>query len=136
MVLGIFNGDGLQPKQVAEMVVKEMFSPVIMFLLGGFTIAAALSKYHITKTLATVLLARAGTKSHAVLFAVMAIAAFASMWISNVATPVLCFSVIQPILRTLEPGDQLAKSLIMGIALSCTVNYILHFYYAHLTNNF
>lgn len=66
-----------------------------MLLLGGFAIAAALSKYGIAKLLATVVLSKAGTKPRTVLLTNMFVAMFASMWISNVAAPVLCFSIIQ-----------------------------------------
>jgi phosphate transporter len=66
-----------------------------MLLLGGFTIAAALSKYNIAKMMATFVLSKAGTKPRTVLLTNMFVAMFASMWISNVAAPVLCFSIIQ-----------------------------------------
>ncbi|KAF9169986.1 low-affinity phosphate transporter, partial [Mortierella sp. AD011] len=98
-----------------------MFSPVIMLLLGGFAVAAAMSKYHIAKAMATVVLSRAGTRPSAVLLANMLVATVASMWISNVAAPVLCFSLIQPILRTLPPGSSFGKCLILGIALASNV---------------
>jgi anion transporter len=98
-----------------------MWTPTIMLLLGGFSIAAALSKYHIAKLLATKILSRVGTNPRMVLLAIMFVAAFASMWISNVAAPVLCFSIIQPILRTLPNGSDFAKTLIIGIALASNV---------------
>ena len=66
-----------------------------MLLLGGFTIAAALSKYHIAKMMATFVLSKAGTRPRTVLITNMFVAMVASMWISNVAAPVLCFSIIQ-----------------------------------------
>jgi hypothetical protein len=45
------------------------------------------------------------------------VATFASMWITNVAAPVLCFSLLQPVLRTLPSGHGLAKALVLGAAL-------------------
>lgn len=66
-----------------------------MLLLGGFTIAAALSKYDIAKLMATTVLNKAGTQPRIVLVSNMFVAMFASMWISNVAAPVLCFSLIE-----------------------------------------
>ncbi len=46
-------------------------------------------------------------------------ATFASMWITNVAAPVLCFSLLQPILRTVPAqGRPFSKALVMG-ALLC-----------------
>lgn len=87
---------------------------VIMLLLGGFTIAAALSKHAIAKILASWVLSKVGQRPGAVLMANMLVATFASMWISNVAAPVLCFSLVQPVLRTLDATHSFAKSLVMG----------------------
>lgn len=95
-----------------------MWTPVIMLLLGGFTIAAALSKYNIAKMMATFVLSKAGTKPRTVLLTSMGVATFASMWISNVAAPVLCFSIIQPILRNLPSDSDMSKALLLGIALA------------------
>jgi di/tricarboxylate transporter len=95
-----------------------MFGQVVMLLLGGFAIAAALSKHFIAKQLAVAILARAGRRPRDVLLANMLVAAFASMWISNVAAPVLCFSLVQPILRTLPPSHPFARALVIGIALA------------------
>lgn len=85
----------LTAKPAASYIFGAMWTPVIMLLLGGFTIAAALSKYDIAKRIATFVLSRAGTRPRTVLVTNMFVAAFASMWISNVAAPVLCFSIIQ-----------------------------------------
>jgi phosphate transporter len=87
----------LSSKQATSYIFSAMWTPVIMLLLGGFTIAAALSKYNIAKMMATFVLSKAGTKPRTVLLTSMGVAMFASMWISNVAAPVLCFSIIQVI---------------------------------------
>ncbi|KAH0563289.1 hypothetical protein GP486_002144 [Trichoglossum hirsutum] len=85
----------LDSKEAAKFIFGAMWTPVIMLLLGGFAIAAALSKYHIAKLLATFVLSKAGTRPRTVLITNMFVAMVASMWISNVAAPVLCFSIIQ-----------------------------------------
>ncbi|KAL1305273.1 hypothetical protein AAFC00_002182 [Neodothiora populina] len=108
----------LESKAAASYVFSAMWTPVIMLLLGGFTIAAALSKYNIAKMMATFVLSKAGTKPRTVLITSMFVAMFASMWISNVAAPVLCFSIIQPILRNLPADSDMSKALLLGIALS------------------
>ncbi|KAI1297626.1 low-affinity phosphate transporter [Mortierella claussenii] len=98
-----------------------MFSPTIMLLLGGFTIASALSKYGIAKSIASAVLSKAGTDPKWVLLANMFVATIASMFISNVAAPVLCFSLVQSILRTLPHKSSFGPCLIMGIALASNV---------------
>ncbi|KAI9029003.1 SPX domain-containing protein [Phycomyces nitens] len=122
--LGILrNTDGSQmaAKAAAKAVFSSMFSGTIMMLLGGFAIAAALSKYGIAKAFATHVLSRAGTRPRWVLLTIMFVAAFLCMWISNVATPVLCFSLINPILRTLPDNSPVGPCLILGIALASCI---------------
>ena len=85
----------LDPKSATRYIFAAMWTPVIMLLLGGFTIAAALSKFHIAKMTATFVLSKAGTRPRTVLITNMFVAMILSMWISNVASPVLCFSIIQ-----------------------------------------
>ncbi|RMZ85145.1 hypothetical protein DV738_g269, partial [Chaetothyriales sp. CBS 135597] len=111
----------LDSKEATKAVFAAMWTPVIMLLLGGFTIAAALSKYHIAKLMATFVLSKAGTRARTVLLTNMFVAMFLSMWISNVAAPVLCFSIIQPILRNLPADSNMSKALILGIALASNI---------------
>ncbi|EPB83339.1 hypothetical protein HMPREF1544_09929 [Mucor circinelloides 1006PhL] len=108
----------LNAPDATKRVFGAMFSPVIMLLLGGFAIAGALSKFGIAKSMATYVLSKAGTRPSRVLIVNMMVATVASMWISNVAAPVLCFSLIQPILRTLPVDSKFGPCLIIGIALA------------------
>lgn len=122
--LGIMrNADGTEmaAKAASKAVFQSMFSGTIMMLLGGFSLAAALSKYGIAKAFASHVLSRAGTRPRWVLLAIMSVATFLCMWISNVATPVLCFSLINPILRTLPDGSTVAPCLLLGIALASCI---------------
>lgn len=80
----------LTSKQAAKKIFNEMFSPVIMLLLGGFSLAAALSKHNIAKNFAKFILEKAGSKPRNVLLANMFVSTFASMWISNVAGIFVC----------------------------------------------
>lgn len=111
----------LNAAETTKWIFSTMFTPSMCLLLGGFTIAAALSKYGIDKLLAQRLLRLAGTRPAFVLLAHMCVACFASMWISNVAAPVLLYSLIQPILRNLPPKSSFGPSMIMGIALASNI---------------
>lgn len=108
-------------RESSQFILSSMWSSVIMLLLGGFTLAAALSKYNIAKVLSTHILASAGTNPHFILLTNMFVALFVSMWVSNVAAPVLCYSIIQPLLRTLPRNCSYAKALILGIALASNI---------------
>lgn len=111
----------MDTKEATKYIFSAMWTSVIMLLLGGFAIAAALSKYGIAKRMATFVLSKAGTRPRTVLLTNMFVAMFASMWISNVAAPVLCFSIIQPMLRNLPSDSDFSKALILGIALASNI---------------
>ncbi|KAI1262421.1 SPX domain-containing protein [Xylariaceae sp. FL1019] len=115
----------LSSKDATNYIFSAMWTPVIMLLLGGFTVAAALSKCRIDKRIATFVLSKAGTRPRTVLVANMFVAAFASMLVSNVAAPVLCFSIIEPMLRNLPSDSNMSKAVIMGIALASNVGGML-----------
>ena len=85
----------LDAKTASVAVFASMWTSVIMLLLGGFTVAAALSKHDIARRMATFVLSKAGTNPSVVLLTNMFVSMFLSMWISNVASPVLCYSIIQ-----------------------------------------
>jgi hypothetical protein len=81
--------------EASKYIFSVMFSPTIGLLLGGFTIAAVLSKTRLDVMTASRVLNAAGSKPSVVLLVLMCIATFASMWISNVAAPTLCYALIK-----------------------------------------
>ncbi|KAJ3886508.1 SPX domain-containing protein [Lentinula edodes] len=85
----------LSAPDATKFIFSAMFSPTIMLLIGGFTISSALSKTSIDRILITRVLSLAGTRPSVVLLAFMCVSCFASMWISNVAAPTLCFTLIK-----------------------------------------
>ncbi|QRV89762.1 transport protein [Ceratobasidium sp. AG-Ba] len=111
----------LNAEDATKYIFSVMFSPTIMLLIGGFTIASALSKTNIDRVLITRVLSIAGTRPSTVLLSFMGVSCFASMWISNVAAPTLCFTLIKPILRTLPQGSSFAPCLILAIALAANI---------------
>lgn len=88
------SGNVIDATTAAKDVFSAMFSDTIMVLLGGFAIAAALSKHGVAKAFASTVLSKAGSRPRWVILTNMYLATFLSMWISNVATPVLCFSLV------------------------------------------
>lgn len=50
--------------------------------------------------------------------AVMGLGLFLSMWISNVASPVVCLSVVRPLLRDLPSDEPYVRMLLLAIAFA------------------
>ncbi|KAF7582435.1 SPX domain family protein [Clavispora lusitaniae] len=112
------TGGPMGAADASTFILGKMWSSTLMILLAGFTLAGALSKYNVAKIVSSYMLAFAGTKPRNVLFAIMSVALFLSMWISNVAAPVLAYSLIQPVLRTLPTEAPFSQALVLGIALA------------------
>ena len=134
----VIEGTRLDAKSASQHVFAAMFSHVIMLLLGGFSIAAALSKHNVAKVVAYSIGRYFGSGTRVVLLVNIFIATISSMWISNVAAPVLCFSLISPILKeataqssraafgsnqeqSANRDHRLCRALVMGIALASNV---------------
>lgn len=112
------DGSVMTASKAASTVLAAMWSGTIMVLFAGFTLSAALTKYNVAKVLASYLLSAAGQKPRNVLLMVMSVVFFLSMWISNVASPVLTYSLCQPVLRTLNADAPFAKALVLGVAFA------------------
>ncbi|OWZ77511.1 phosphate transporter [Cryptococcus neoformans Bt85] len=111
----------LSAADATKYIFSQMFSPTIMLLIGGFTIAAVLSKTRLDVMTATRILNAAGSNPSVVLLVLMSVATFASMWISNVAAPTLCYALIKPITDELHPKSNFSKCLIIAIALAANI---------------
>lgn len=119
VVLGVLRSDDeddvrLPASDATKYIFSVMFSPTIMLLIGGFTIAAGLSRTRIDHMAASRILTSAGSNPSFVLLVLMSVATFASMWISNVAAPTLCYALVRPILDELPPKSVFSKCLIVS----------------------
>lgn len=116
---------GRSPSEAASEMVASMSTHTIMLILAGFSLASALSKFKLDKLLASAMLTRAGTRPEAVLLVAMVVSAFLSMWISNVAAPVLTTSIVVPSLRALPFHSAYRRTVLLGIAAACNVGGML-----------
>lgn len=115
------SGNPQNAGDVCKFFFGTFFSDMTFLLLGGFAIAAVFQKFGITKAAAVFLLKRLGKTPASTLMTIMVITVIASAFVSNVAAPVLCFSLIQPILKNLDYDHPLARSLILGIAFAANI---------------
>lgn len=115
------NGKAMGAADASSAIFASMWSSTIMILLAGFTLGEALSQYDIAKIVASWLLSAAGTKPRNVILTAMAVVFFLSMWISNVASPVLTYSLLTPLLDPLDGDTPFAKALLMGVALAADI---------------
>lgn len=120
-VLKSNDGAILPASESSKIVFQSMFSSMIMVLLAGFSLSKALEKFKITKLLAEHIIHLCGKNPKKLLLGVMLLAWFLSMWISNIAAPVLCYSLIKPILFSLPKKSSSSTAFILAIAFASNI---------------
>ncbi len=96
-------------------------SPIIILFLGGFSLAAAATKYELDINLARVLLKPFGTRPGAVMLGLMMITAIFSMFMSNTATTVMMLAILTPVLAAIPEDDPGVKGLVLAIPLAANI---------------
>lgn len=103
-----------------SMYVQTLSSPVIWLMLGGFFLAAAMTKTRLDHDLITVTMKICGTNPKWILFGMMSVTMFASMLISNTATTSMVVAAVMPLLLKLGKRSPISKALILGIPIAAT----------------
>ncbi|AQZ10569.1 PHO87 (YCR037C) and PHO90 (YJL198W) [Zygosaccharomyces parabailii] len=115
------TGHLMKASDASKEILGEMWSSTMMILLGGFTLAEALAQYDVAKVLASWLLSIAGVKPRNVLLMSMGVVFFLAMWISNVAAPTLTYSLMAPVLDSLDADVPFAKAIVLGVAIAADI---------------
>lgn len=122
--LGVF-ADEAEPAVVASF--ANFAHPLIFLFLGGFGIAAALSRQGLDRWIANHILLLTRGRFRLSCYALFLISAGLSMWISNTATVALLLPVALGILADIKArsGDETARRvapfLLLGVAYSASV---------------
>ena len=110
-----------------ERVFAQFFDRVVVLVLGGFVLAVALSKHHLDEFLAHKVLGRFSGSAEKLLFGVISVTAFLSMWMSNsaaaaIAMPIALVILSKNDLMPLKSG--FGKATVLGVAYGATIGGI------------
>ncbi len=123
-VLGVRRGDA---------VAASYMSPVIFLIIGSAMLGLALEKWGLHRRLALMVLRRSAVTPGALLFAVMAVTAFASMWINNSAATAMMLPIAAAVLgastRSMddrgllsnEAERRFACAMVLGVAWASNI---------------
>ncbi len=99
-------------------------SPIIILFMGGFLLSAAMSKHAIDRALASRFLQPLTKSPLRLMFGVLIMTAFFSMWMSNTATAAMMLAIIAPLLRSLPETDRFHRGLILAVPLGANIGGI------------
>jgi sodium-dependent dicarboxylate transporter 2/3/5 len=101
------------------------FHPLVVLLMGGFLMAAALERWQLHRRAALAVLATVGRSKRSILWAFMGVAAFFSMWISNTATTLMLLPIAIATITNFEqrhgPDQELRIGVLLGIAWAASI---------------
>jgi phosphate transporter len=103
----------------ASFVTDHIFNHTTFLLLGGYTLSTAFSRCQLELRVAAFLQHHLGANPKLFILAIMFLGLFLSMWISNHTAPILCATIILPIVRDLPTESRFSKALLLGLAYAC-----------------
>src|SRR4030095_16225005 len=103
-----------------EKYVTTFSSSVIWLMLGGFFLAAAMTKTRLDEALFKFTLKISGKNPRNLLMGLMSTTMLASMLMSNTAATAMVIASIMPLLKVLGNKSGLTKALLLGVPIAAT----------------
>ena len=103
-----------------ERYVTTFSSSIIWLMLGGFFLAAAMTKTKLDEALFRFTLKISGTSPRKLLIGLMSTTMIASMLMSNTAATAMVIASIMPLLNALGTRSGLTKALLLGVPIAAT----------------
>lgn len=104
----------------AREALAPFFDPIIVLFFAGFLMAEAMRRVELDRLVAVTVVARAGASPVRLFAAVLGIAAFLSMWMSNTAAVAVLLPVALAITAPLDHGGY-RKAIVLGLAYAATL---------------
>ena len=108
----------------AEKAAAPYANSAVFLFMGGFLVAATFERWGLHKRLAFFALSRVGTEPRRIVFAVILVTAFLSMWISNTATTLMMTPIAVAIVGGLGKEARTAEATLLGVAYAASLGGI------------
>ncbi|MEM1108845.1 MAG: DASS family sodium-coupled anion symporter [Planctomycetota bacterium] len=118
------DGQGLENLPNYTVFLAPFASGIIILFMGGFLLSAAVTKHGLDKKIAARLLKPFAKKPATLIFAIMLITAFFSMWMSNTATAVMMIAIITPLVKALPEDDKFHNAVILAVPFGANIGGI------------
>jgi solute carrier family 13 (sodium-dependent dicarboxylate transporter), member 2/3/5 len=105
----------------AQHFLEPFGSNIIMLFFGGLVLSSAMSRHALDRAIATHLLRRFAARPLHLIYAVMGISAFLSMWMSNTATTAMMLAIVGSLLRDVAKQDRFGIGLVLAVAMGANI---------------
>lgn len=104
-----------------EKIAQPYANPAVFLFLGGFLVASTFERWGLHRRMAFFALSRVGTEPRRIVFAVILVTAFLSMWISNTATTLMMTPIAVAIVGGLGKEIRTAEATLLGVAYAASL---------------
>lgn len=99
-------------------------SSAVFLFMGGFLVAATFERWGLHRRMAFFTLSRIGTQPRRIVFAVILVTAFLSMWMSNTATTLMMTPIAVAVMSGLGKEARTAEATLLGVAYAASLGGI------------
>jgi sodium-dependent dicarboxylate transporter 2/3/5 len=104
-------------------------NPAVFLFLGGFLLSSTFERWNLHRRVAAFALTKVGTQPRRLVFAVILVTAFLSMWMSNTATTLMMTPIVVAIVRGLgasneEGNSPIGEAALLGVAYAASLGGI------------
>ena len=96
-------------------------SNIIILFMGGFLLSAALTKHQIDRAIAAKVIRPFAKNPMMLMYGVLLISAFFSMWMSNTATAAMMIAILRPILKQLPADDRYHRGVVLAVPFGANI---------------
>lgn len=99
-------------------------NPAVFLFMGGFLVASTFERWGLHRRMAFFALRTVGTEPRRIVFAVILVTAFLSMWISNTATTLMMTPIAVAVMTGLGKESRTAEATLLGVAYAASLGGI------------
>jgi sodium-dependent dicarboxylate transporter 2/3/5 len=107
-----------------EKIAAPYANQAVFLFMGGFLVASTFERWGLHKRMAFFALRTVGTQPRRIVFAVILVTAFLSMWISNTATTLMMTPIAVAIVSGMGKDEHTAEATLLGVAYAASLGGI------------
>ena len=107
-----------------ERIAAPYANPAVFLFMGGFLVSATFERWGLHRRMAFFALRRVGTEPRRIVFAVILVTAFLSMWMSNTATTLMMTPIAVAVVGGLGKEERTAEATLLGVAYAASLGGI------------
>ena len=107
-----------------EKIAAPYANSAVFLFMGGFLVAATFERWGLHRRMAFFALRRVGTEPRRIVFAVILVTAFLSMWMSNTATTLMMTPIAVAVVSGLGKEARTGEATLLGVAYAASLGGI------------